>query len=122
MVEYALVLLISLTTLYAVMEFGRFIFCYNVLASATREAARYAMVHGSKSGSAATSSDIQTKVRSWAIGLETNSLSVTTTWSPNNAPGSTVQVTATYPLSPMTGLIYGSPITIGSGSQMVISQ
>jgi Flp pilus assembly protein TadG len=104
------------------MEFGRFIFSYNVLAAATREGARYAMVHGSKSASPATSSVIETKVRSWAIGLETSSLSVTTTWTPDKTPGSTVQVSASYPLSPMTGLIFTSPITIGSGSQMVISQ
>ena len=122
MVEYALVLLLFLTALYAIMEFGRFIFAYNVLAGATREGARYAIVHGNKSGSAATASDIQDKVRTWAVGLDTTSLSVTTTWAPGNGPGSTVSIQSSYPLTPMTGLIFTSPITIGSHSQMVISR
>jgi Flp pilus assembly protein TadG len=122
MVEYSLVILLFLTALYAIMEFGRFIFIYNVLAGATREGARYAIVHGNKSAHLATDSDVQDKVRSWAVGLDTASLSVTTTWVPGKGPGSTVSIQSSYPLIPMTGLIFTSPITIGSHSEMMISQ
>ena len=60
----------GVSLIYALMEFSRFVYCYNILAGATREASRYAMVHGSKSGAPATASDIQAQVERWGIGLE----------------------------------------------------
>ena len=86
MVELSLCFLLVFSLIYAVMEFSRVVYSYNILAGATREASRYAMVHGSKSGSAATASDIQAQVERWAIGLNTSALTVTTTWTPSNTP------------------------------------
>jgi Flp pilus assembly protein TadG len=122
MVEYGLSLLLFLTVVYAIMEFGRFIYSYNVLAGATREGARYAIVHGSQSGALASSDMVQNEVRRWAIGLNTSSITVTTTWPSGFTRGQTVLVKSTYPLTPMTGFIYQSAINVGSQSQMVISQ
>ena len=121
-VEFALSFLVFFSAIYGIMEFGRVVASYNILAGATREGTRYAAVHGSSSGSAASSSDIQTFVRNWAIGLNTSSVAVSTTWSPGNSPGSTVQVQSTYTLTPFTGLILTNNLTIKSTSQMVISQ
>jgi Flp pilus assembly protein TadG len=45
LVEYALVLLVFLTLILGIMEFGRVIFIYNTLANATREGARYGITH-----------------------------------------------------------------------------
>jgi hypothetical protein len=104
------------------MEFGRLVASYNILAGATREATRYAAVHGSASGSPATSSDIQDLVRKWAIGLDSNSVVVTTTWSPGNGPGSSVKVKASYTASPLTGLVLKDGVALQSSSQMIISQ
>lgn len=121
-VEFGLAFLIFFGLMYGILEFGRIVASYNILAGATREAARYATVHGSSSGSPASSDDIQTKVRNWAVGLDTSAVSVKTTWSPGNAPGSTVKVTASYTAEPFTGLIMHNGITLSSSSQMVISQ
>ena len=122
MVEFSLVFLLVFTVIYALMEFSRFVYCYNVLAGATREASRYAMVHGSKSGAPATPSDIQAQVERWGIGLNASALTVTTTWPNGNAPKNSVRVESTYTLTPFTNLIIPSTLTIGSRSEMLISQ
>jgi Flp pilus assembly protein TadG len=121
-VEFGLAFLIFLGSVYAIMEFGRVVASYNILAGATREATRYAAVHGSSSGAAATSSDIQDVVRHWAVGLDTSSVVVTTTWNPGNGPGSSVRVQSSYALVPFSGLILQSNLTLQSNSQLVISQ
>ena len=122
MVEHALVFLVFFVTMYAIMEFGRIIYLYNSLAGATREAARYAIVHGSRSGSPATNVDIKNRVLHWGIGFNESDLTVNTTWMPNNNPRSTVRVETTYNIGLMSGLIYSAPLTIKSRSEMVISQ
>jgi Flp pilus assembly protein TadG len=120
--EFGLSFLAFMFVLYGVMEFGRIVACYNMLAGATREGVRYASVHGSSSGSAASASDIQTVVRNWAIGMDTGSVAVTTTWTPGNGPGGVVKVSASYIVTPFTGLILTSGMKVKSSSQMAISQ
>lgn len=122
MVEFSLAFLAFFFFLYGVMEFSRIVASYNILAGATREGSRYASVHGSSSGSAVSSSDIQTQVRNWAVGLDSSSLSVNATWASGNAPGDTVLVKSSYTLTPFTGLLVGNTITLQSSSKMVISQ
>ena len=120
-VEFALAILMFFSVVYGIMEFGRIVASYNILSGAVKEGVRYAVVHGSKSSSAATSTDIQTIVRNWSIGLDTSSVNVTTSWPSGNAPGDPVKVTASYTVTPFTGLILGN-LTLQSTSQMVISQ
>jgi Flp pilus assembly protein TadG len=121
-IEFGLAFLLFFTILYATMEFGRIVASYDILAGATREATRYAIVHGSASGSPASASDIQNIVRRWAIGLDRNSVVVTTTWSPGNGPGSLVRVQSSYTVQPFTGLILHSGLTLKSSSELTISQ
>jgi Flp pilus assembly protein TadG len=120
--EFGLAFMVFFMVVYGIMEFGRVVASYNILSGATREGVRYAIVHGSASGSAATAPDVQNVVRRWAIGLDSNSVAVTTTWTPGNAPGSQVKVIASYTVQPFTGLILRNGITVRSSSQMVISQ
>jgi Flp pilus assembly protein TadG len=121
-VEFGLSFLLFFFLMYGIMEFGRVVASYNMLSGATREGARYAVVHGSASGSTATATDIQNIVRRWGVGLDSSSLVVTTTWNPGNGPGGKVNVKATYTLQPFTALILHKAITLQSTSQMVISQ
>jgi Flp pilus assembly protein TadG len=120
--EFGLAFVVFLSVVYGVMEFGRIVSSYNILSAAVREGVRYAVVHGGKSGSPATAADIQSVVRRWTVGLDSSSVAVTATWTPNNQPGSSVRVTGTYTLTPFTGLIVSSPMTLTSSSQMSISQ
>lgn len=47
LVEFALVAPVFLVFVFAIVEGGRFVFFYEVLNNATREGARYAIIHGS---------------------------------------------------------------------------
>ena len=49
LVEFSLVAPLFFLLLLAVIEGGRFIFYYEILHNATREGARYAIVHGANS-------------------------------------------------------------------------
>lgn len=120
LVEYSLVILVFFFVLFGIMEFGRIVTAYNILSGATREGTRYAIVHGSRSGVAATASDVQDQVRRWCIGLDASAVTVTTAWPSGNSPGAPVSVTTSYGITPLVGFI--SPFTVGSRSQMVISQ
>jgi Flp pilus assembly protein TadG len=120
--EFGLAFLVFFAVACGIMEFGRIVASYNILAGATREATRYATVHGSASGAPASATDIQNLVRSWAIGLDRSSVLVTTTWSPGNGPGSRVRVQSRYTAVPFSGLILQSGITLQSTSDLIISQ
>ena len=93
---------------------------------------RYAIVHGSKSTSPATSDNIQTFVRSEAKGINPGSITVTSCWNPqappnqcpsptgNNAPGKVVSVSVAYsyhPFYPFNNVT----LPLSSSAQMVIS-
>jgi len=121
-VEFGLAFIVFFIVVLAIMEFGWMVSSYNILAGATREATRYATVHGGASGTPASSSDIQNVVRRWAIGLDNSAVQATTTWSPGNGPGSRVRVQASYSALPLTGLIIHGGITLRSSSEMIISQ
>lgn len=122
LLEFGLCFLVFFFFLYGIMEFGRMVASYNVIAGAVREGARYATVHGSASGSAASASDIQNVVRKWSVGLDTSSVAVNTTWSPGNGPGGQVTVQASYSMLPFTSLFLKDGVTLSSSSVMVISQ
>lgn len=123
LVESALCLMLFVTLVYSVMEFGRMIYSYNVLAGATREAARYAIVHGGSSGSVATQEILATKVKNWAIGLDTSAIAVTATWeNVSKSPGTSVLIVSQYTLSPFTRLITAGNVMLTTRSEMVISQ
>jgi Flp pilus assembly protein TadG len=118
--EFALCFLVFLGAIYGVMEFSRIVYSYTVLAGATREATRYAIVHGSRSGAPATEADIETQVRRWAIGLNPAALNVSTTWTAGSPQR--VRVQTSYNIAPFTRLIIPGSLTLGSRSEMVISQ
>ena len=92
MVESALAMLVFAVLVAGVMELGLALFVSNSIAFAAQRAARYASVRGSGSGHPATVSDIQPNAQSYAAPLATGALSVAVSWTPDNTPGSTVQV------------------------------
>ncbi len=108
--EFALVVPVFLLCLFAIIEAGRFIFYYETLSNATREGARYAIVHGSNAiecPSGPMPEDrmpcdlhgerVKQHVRDSAFGaLGTTVIIPDPIWQPNNERGSTVTVTATY--------------------------
>src|SRR2546425_5110466 len=92
-VEFTLISLMFFMLTFGLVEFGRAVFDYSMVSSLSREGVRYASVRGSASGHAATATDVSTYVQGKAVGLP---VTVTTTWTPNNNPGSTVSVQVQY--------------------------
>jgi hypothetical protein len=54
--------------------------------------------------------------------LNTNYLTVTTTWNPNNKPGSVVTVQVSYTFHPLTTFVESANISLSRTAAMVISQ
>src|SRR5437762_8036228 len=122
LIESGLCFVVFFTILLGILDVGRGIYSYNFIASASKEGARYAMVHGNSSGQIATASDIQTQARSWLPGVVGgDSATVNTTWSPDNKPGSTVTVQVQCTYTPISSLLVGS-WTIQSTSKRLIVQ
>jgi hypothetical protein len=135
MVEFALVAPLFFLLLFGIIEAGRFVFYHEILANATREGARYAIVNGANvdpigcpSGPPApgsvscdtTGANVVAKVRSSAIGLG-GSVSVTPSWSPDNSRGSTVNVAAAFTYRPLVPIVPLPPITVTAESSLVIN-
>ena len=122
MVEFSLVFVLFITMMAGMFEFGRALWVYTTLAHATREGARYAMVHGANNS--VTNDQIIARVRAQAIGLSPGDVTVTPTYAPNNQIGSFVTVQATYPFSMVLGKLLFSDGTNGfamrASSRMVV--
>jgi Flp pilus assembly protein TadG len=108
MVELAISLMAFLFLVFGVMDFGWGIYDANWCTSAAQDAVRYASVRGSQSTSPATADDVANYVKGLVVAMDTSRLSVNTTWTPDNNPGSTVQVVVSYTVNPISGLSFSS--------------
>ncbi len=121
LVEFVLsFLLFFLVTLVGIMDLGQGIWAHNVLAHASHEAARFAIVRGADSLSPATESDIRDFLRSRTPFLDSNSVSVSVEWEPDNSPGSTVEIEASHTFQPLVSMFLPD-ISLSSTSQLVIT-
>src|SRR5260370_21873630 len=80
MIEFGIAASVILFVLLAIMEFGRALYVYNLVANSARAGARYAIVRGSMCSFAdcpATNASVQTYVRSISPNIDTSSLTVT---------------------------------------------
>jgi Flp pilus assembly protein TadG len=121
MIELAITLMGFLLMSLGVMEFGLAVYANNKVISSAQDAARWASVRGSQNATPATAASIQDYVQSIAIGLSSNQLNVNTTWSPNNKPGSAVQVTVAYTFVPLSYLAITRSLNLSSTAQVVIN-
>jgi hypothetical protein len=138
LVEFALVAPVFFVLMFAVIEGARFILFYETLNNATREGARYAIVHGSNSFCPSgpmppgdptpiscydpTGAKVVQRVKDSAFGLLGSSVTVTPTWgATGNGRDADVSVTATYTYRPMIPLVPLPNITINAESRLVIN-
>ena len=149
MVEFALIAPLFFFLLFAIIEGGRFVFYYEMLSSATREGARYAIIHGYNAADGCPSgpmpagagpscdlpgANVKEAVRKAALGLAGSGdfTSLEVFWCPaegpkpclstdelTNARGNPVTVRAVYLYRPVMPLL--PPISIGSESTLVIN-
>lgn len=138
LVEYAFTITITLTLIFAIIDFGRALYTYHFISNAAREGTRYASVRGWECGVAGTyptdcpvtKNEIRTYVKNVPAGIDMATLTVTPNFrNPNNLavcairdnyPGCAVEVSVQYPfkfLFPLMPLGF----TMSSTSYMVIS-
>ena len=120
-VELALSFTVFLLLLVGLMEMGRMVWAYTTIAHATREAARYAMAHGSLNP--ATRDQILNVVVSNAVGLDADQFKVKTTWDPSNERGNIVEVETRYHFALVTSplILPQDKIWLSATSRMVIA-
>jgi len=122
LIESALTLASFAILMAGIMELGFTGLVSNSISFAAQRAARYASVRGSASGHPAAGSDVQTEVQSYINALDLTKLTVTTTWTPNNSPGSTVKVVSSYGFQSILIPMSSSLITVKTTCQEVITQ
>src|SRR5579863_10395122 len=95
--EFAMLVLPCLLLIFAIINFSLALYCYDFVCYSAQQGTRYAMVRGSTTASPATADSVQTYINGLVQGvLDTSLLTVNTTWSPNNKPGSVVTVQVSY--------------------------
>lgn len=137
LVEFAIASTAMLMVMFGIIDFGRALYTYHLIADGARQGARYAMVRGTActvSGCPATAGAIQSYVRGLAPGIDPNLLTVTTTYGPGDGcpdpgsqnpggPGCVVSVQASYTFNfIIVPLMPTFSIPMSSTSQVVISQ
>jgi Flp pilus assembly protein TadG len=123
MAEFALVLTPCLALFFGIIDFAMALYCYDFVCYGAQQAARYATVHGSTAPTVVSSTDVHNYVNNLVAGvLNTSSMTVTTTWSPNNKPGSVVTVTVNYNYPPLTSIVSSVTIPLTRTAAMVITQ
>lgn len=110
--------------LLGVMEGGRLLWLNHELTNGTREAARYAMVHGAEASTCVTLADLTQQIVDTTSGLQAGRLSSTGDtgpFSPCPEPGSTFVVAYEYDFDPMVGVFPGlSSLTLSSRSEVIV--
>jgi Flp pilus assembly protein TadG len=144
--EFALVAPIFFLMLFALIDFGRYVYYVQILNNAAREGARYAIVHGSKgipsSGppeSGTTSADptgdnVRATVRNYLVGVigqTAPTLNINVCWQPkngvggpcsgDNSRGTPVDVTVEYQFRSVIPIVPIPPITVQGASTLVIN-
>jgi Flp pilus assembly protein TadG len=122
MVEFSIIAASALMLIFGMMNCAIGVYDYNFVSYAAREATRYAAVRGSSSGSAASTTDISNFVIAQSKGLNGSKITVSTSWSPDNSPGSTVRVQVSYPFTVTIPFINGNTLNFSSTSQLIITQ
>ena len=126
-VEFALTILLFLALALGGFEIGRAIWTYSTVSHATKQAVRYAMIHGAdnpptdQNGNPLSGADVDGKIedvaKANAVGLDEELVSVNVVWTPDNTPGSTVEVRVTYPFQFLFGPLTSTADGIGIANE-----
>jgi Flp pilus assembly protein TadG len=106
--------------LFGIMEFSFAVYACNFVADAARDGARWASVRGAASGAPPTTTTISDYVKSRVVAMNRANLRVTSTWQPDNLPGSAVQVRVDYDAPMFINLAMNHPLTVSSTSRIII--
>jgi Flp pilus assembly protein TadG len=123
MAEFALVATPCFILFFAIMNFAMALYSYDFVCYGAQQGARYAMVHGTTATQTVSATDVKNYVNGLVVGvLDTTALAVTTTWSPDEKPGSVVTVVVSYNFKPLTSIVSAVNINLSRTAAMVISE
>jgi Flp pilus assembly protein TadG len=122
LVESALALASFAVLLGGIMQAAFALLVANSITFAAERAARYASLSGSKSGHPAAAADIQSVAKAYAGPLSARALTANVTWTPDNQPGSTVQVQVSFSFQPEIVPLSSRLLTLQSTARNVIVQ
>lgn len=120
--ETAMSIVLFLTIVLGIIEFARAMYSFDQVSEAAKLGVRYAIVHGSQSKTPATSSDITSYIQTELTGLDPDRLTINTSWSPDNNPGSTVSVQVLYSFQFAEHWMPKMTLTLSANSQGVVAQ
>lgn len=121
LIEFSFIAVLLMMFLFTMFEMDRMVLVMTALADSTRAGVRYAIVHGADNPK--TTDDIKTVIRNFAGSgiLNTANLNFPTlTYTPNNSPGSKVDITVTYVYDPFTRY-FPLSITLSSTSEGIVT-
>ncbi len=121
MLEFAFSLVLLLLLTVGTLDFARALNAYSFVAYAAREATRYAAVRGLDTPAPATAAAVSDFILGETAGLDPQNLVISTTWNPDQNPGSVVAVQVRYTMKLVTPFLPATTLTLSSTSQMVIS-
>jgi Flp pilus assembly protein TadG len=121
MVEFALVIPAFFILLFGFIQFSIIFFGYCNAKYASQVAVRYAIVHGSLSATPCTNIALTNIAKQYLWGAPSGAITVTSTWSPDNNPGSTVTVRVSILYKTLIPFSSLSTIPVGASAQGTIS-
>ena len=122
MVEVALVATLFFALVFGVITVAYLVYAYNSVGFMAQQGARWASVRGNASGSPASASAVKSYVLTQGTGLDTTALTVTTTFTPDQNPGSTVKVVVTYAATPLVSTFLPATLNLTGSSAVAISR
>jgi Flp pilus assembly protein TadG len=120
LLESALVLWPFMLLVLGIVQISFAIWANGTLVYSVDTAVRYASLNGARSSAPASVDDIKQVLRDNATALETSKLTIEVTWNPNNRPGSTVKVYASYALPTLVDIVWKQSFPLQASSQMLI--
>jgi hypothetical protein len=122
MVEFALVTPLLLLTFWGIIEFGWLVYSNHEVTNAARDGARWASVHGDRSGDVATTILVKDYLLDHINVIDPNTLNVNLTKLDGNMKvGSRVRIDVAYPFHPLLGFAMpGAVMNLRSYSTMIV--
>lgn len=120
-IEHAVCLSAVLLATFGLIQMSLLSVARNSVSYAVQQAARYASMRGAESGEPAGADQIRRYVREHAPALDSSRLIVTAKWTPDNKPGSIVEVEAVYQ-APVFLPILGPSVPLRSSAALPITQ
>jgi Flp pilus assembly protein TadG len=122
MLEFAMTSVVFFLLVFGITNFSMAVYTFNQVSYAAREGTRYASVRGATAPSPVGADDVATFVKSEWAGENPDNLTVSTTWNPDNNPGSFVIVDVQYTFNFVMPFMNLPQLSMESTSQLAITQ